>query len=46
MHAVVEAGPGAMLRWLWGRGSDSEVTVSGAPGWSRYLRRLLAATTQ
>lgn len=44
MHTVLEAGPGAMLRWLWGRGS--EVTVSGAPGWSRYLRRLLAATTQ
>jgi uncharacterized protein (TIGR03083 family) len=46
VHAVVEAGPGAMLRWLWGRASDSEVTVSGDPEWSRYLRRLLVAATQ
>jgi MDMPI C-terminal domain len=46
VHAVVEAGPQAMLSWLWGRAGDEAVTVSGDPAWAAYLRRLLAATTQ
>jgi uncharacterized protein (TIGR03083 family) len=46
VHAVVEAAPDAMLRWLWGRAHDREVTVSGDVVWSGYLRRLLSAATQ
>lgn len=44
-RAVVSAAPDAMLRWLWGRAGDEEVTMTGDPEWTGYLRRLLAAVT-
>jgi uncharacterized protein (TIGR03083 family) len=43
---TVSAEPDAMLRWLWGRAGDGAVTVTGAPAWADYLRRMLVATTQ
>jgi uncharacterized protein (TIGR03083 family) len=45
-RAIVSAAPDPMLRWLWGRGGDDLVTVTGDPAWADYLRRLLVATTQ
>jgi hypothetical protein len=46
VHAVVGADPAPLLRWLWGRGGEEKVSVSGDPAWADYLRRLLVATTQ
>jgi uncharacterized protein (TIGR03083 family) len=46
VHAVVGADPVPLLRWLWGRGGENEISVSGDPAWAEYLRRLLVATTQ
>ena len=46
VHAVVGAGPVPLLCWLWGRGGEQEISVSGDPAWADYLRRLLVATTQ
>ena len=46
VHAVIGADPEPLLRWLWGRGGEKEVSVSGDPAWADYLRRLLVATTQ
>jgi hypothetical protein len=46
VHAVVGAAPAPLLRWLWGRGGEQEISVSGDPAWADYLRRLLVATTQ
>jgi len=43
---VVEAAPGRMLRWLWGRAGDDAVGVTGDPEWARYLRRMMAEVTQ
>jgi uncharacterized protein (TIGR03083 family) len=45
-RAVIEGEPEAVLRWLWGRASDSAVTVAGDPTWADYLRRLMVAVTQ
>lgn len=45
-RVVVQAAPEPMLRWLWGRGGDAAVQVSGDQAWADYLRRMLAATTQ
>jgi uncharacterized protein (TIGR03083 family) len=42
----VEAAPGPLLRWLWGRAGDDAVRVTGDAAWADYLRRMLAATTQ
>jgi hypothetical protein len=46
VHAVVSGDPVPLLRWLWGRGGEEQVSVSGDPAWADYLRRLLVATTQ
>ena len=46
VHAVVAGDPVPLLRWLWGRGAEEQVSVSGDPAWVDYLRRLLVATTQ
>jgi hypothetical protein len=46
VHAVVTGGPVPLLLWLWGRGGQEKVSVSGDPAWADYLRRLLVATTQ
>jgi uncharacterized protein (TIGR03083 family) len=46
VHAVVAGGPVPLLLWLWGRGGEGCVSVSGDPAWADYLRRLLVATTQ
>ena len=46
VHAVVAGGPVPLLLWLWGRGGEDKVSVSGDPAWADYLRRLLVATTQ
>jgi hypothetical protein len=46
VHAVVGGDPVPLLRWLWGRGGEEQVSVSGDPAWADYLRRLLVATTQ
>jgi hypothetical protein len=46
VHAVVKADPAPLLCWLWGRGDEQDVWVSGDQAWADYLRRLLVATTQ
>ncbi len=46
VHAVVAGPPVPLLLWLWGRGGEEQVTVSGDRAWAGYLRRLLVATTQ
>jgi uncharacterized protein (TIGR03083 family) len=46
VHAVVSGDPAPLLSWLWGRGGEETVAVSGDPAWADYLRRLLVATTQ
>ncbi len=46
VHAVVAGDPEPLLRWLWGRGGEEKVSVSGDQAWADYLRRLLVATTQ
>ncbi len=46
VHALVGADPAPLLCWLWGRGGEEQVSVSGDPAWAAYLRRLLVATTQ
>jgi uncharacterized protein (TIGR03083 family) len=46
VHAVVAGPPVPLLLWLWGRGGEGCVSVSGDPDWADYLRRLLVATTQ
>jgi uncharacterized protein (TIGR03083 family) len=46
VHAAVAGGPVPLLLWLWGRGGEGCVSVSGDPAWAGYLRRLLVATTQ
>jgi uncharacterized protein (TIGR03083 family) len=46
VHATVGGDPAPLLGWLWGRGGDEEIPVSGDPAWVDYLRRLLVATTQ
>jgi Mycothiol maleylpyruvate isomerase N-terminal domain/MDMPI C-terminal domain len=46
VHAVVGGDPAPLLCWLWGRGGEEQVSVSGDPAWADYLRRLLVATTQ
>jgi uncharacterized protein (TIGR03083 family) len=43
--ATIRAEPGAMLRWLWGRGGDA-VVVEGDAGLVARLRRLLVTATQ
>jgi uncharacterized protein (TIGR03083 family) len=43
--ATVEAPADAMLRWLWARGGDDRVKVSGATDAVTELRGLLAAVT-
>lgn len=45
-RVVVQAAPGPMLRWLWGRVGDEAVQVAGDPDWAAYLRRMLVAATQ
>jgi uncharacterized protein (TIGR03083 family) len=45
-RAAVEAPPGPMLRWLWGRAGDDAIRITGDPAWADYLRRMLAAVTQ
>jgi hypothetical protein len=46
VHAVVAGEPVPLLLWLWGRGGEEKISVSGDPAWADYLRRLLVATTQ
>jgi hypothetical protein len=46
VQVVVAGGPVPLLLWLWGRGGQEKVSVSGDPAWADYLRRLLVATTQ
>jgi uncharacterized protein (TIGR03083 family) len=46
VHARVGGDPAPLLGWLWGRGGEGCVSVSGDPAWADYLRRLLVATTQ
>jgi hypothetical protein len=46
VHARVTGAPVPLLLWLWGRGGEDQVSVSGDPAWADYLRRLLVATTQ
>jgi uncharacterized protein (TIGR03083 family) len=42
----IEATPGHMLRWLWGRAPDGAVRLTGDPAWAGYLRRMLVTVTQ
>jgi uncharacterized protein (TIGR03083 family) len=44
--ATVSGRPDALLRWLWGRGADAAVAVSGDPGAATDLRRALTVATQ
>jgi hypothetical protein len=41
-EAVVHAEPAVVYRWLWGRGSESEVHVEGDRGAADELRECLA----
>ena len=45
-RVVIQAAPDPMLRWLWGRGGNDAVQLTGEKAWAGYLRRMLAATTQ
>jgi uncharacterized protein (TIGR03083 family) len=45
-RVVIQAAPGPMLRWLWGRAPDNTVRLTGEEAWAGYLRRMLAAATQ
>jgi len=45
-RVVIAAAPESMLRWLWGRGGDEAVQLTGDPAWAAYLRRMLVAATQ
>jgi uncharacterized protein (TIGR03083 family) len=44
--AQVDGDPAAVLRWLWGRAGDDQVTVSGDHDLVESLRRLLHDATQ
>jgi uncharacterized protein (TIGR03083 family) len=44
--ATVSGPADALLRWLWGRGADAAVAVTGDPGAATDLRRALTAATQ
>ena len=43
---AIEGPPAQVLRWLWGRGGDEALRLTGDPAWADYLRRLLAAVTR
>jgi uncharacterized protein (TIGR03083 family) len=45
-RVVIQAAPDPMLRWLWGRGGNEAVRLTGEKAWAGYLRRMLAAATQ
>ena len=45
-RVVIQAAPDPMLRWLWGRGGNDAVRLTGDKAWAGYLRRMLAAATQ
>ena len=44
-RALIEAAPGPLLSWLWGRAPQSAVQVTGDPAWATYLRDMIAAVT-
>jgi len=44
--ATVSGPSDALLRWLWGRGADAAVAVTGDPGAATDLRRALTVATQ
>jgi uncharacterized protein (TIGR03083 family) len=44
--AVISGSPAAVLRWLWARGGEDAVTVTGSDGAVAQLRRLLVIATQ
>lgn len=46
VRATVSGTAGAVLRWMWGRAADTELTVTGDPAWAEYLRRMLVPATQ
>ncbi len=43
--ATIFGAPDVLLRWLWARGGDDEVHISGDPGAVTELRGLLAVAT-
>jgi hypothetical protein len=45
-RVAIQAAPGEMLRWLWGRADDSAIRLAGDPEWAGYLRRMLAEVTE
>lgn len=46
VRVVLSGSPETVLRWMWGRAEESELTVTGDPAWADYLRRMLVPATQ